>query len=760
MAQLRLRIGASVDASVATAFTQLEKAAQRAAATIQRQLGAMGVDATRKLAAEASKAAGPYRQTGEAAASAASKIGKANAETIASMGNLASGVKQRFNALHNDLIKLPVDLRVVAQEAQKALAATERARARQTLGLGSSSTSVGHGGGGGGGGRNSIYWHPASWLTVRKPNIRTLDIDPIGGAGRFGMSAASYLGQAVTGLARASGVETDWTALAARNVNDEKLAQQISNSGYMPGQSGPNGQIVNRQALLAESRQTAMNTGMSRGDILEGMQAFVGKTGDLNLARQTMEDMAKLSRATGTSFADMANSGAEVANVLGDIPDKGKVVQSIMQQIAGQGKLGAVEVRDLATQMAKIATQATKFKGGAAENIALLGVVAQEAKGRGGATNAAQATTAVGRFVEEFAKPTVLKKMAGAGLNPYADAGHTQLKQAPEIIKDILAYTKGDLSKLGGVMPSTIAQKAIGGFAQVYNQAGGGKAGLAAVTEEFQRLQSAQLTTEEVTRSFGASMETSEAKAHVFNEKMADVVEKMQGSLVPALTALAPAVLTAATAASTFAQNLVGGGKPGEDGIAGTIGRAFRTAFGDESVKSNKEQAAEEHAKERLKAGNDYNNILAWRDTHLIMNAEGAATPEFVGKQFAAAKPILDQLGEDDAHLRMQAGDLRGKVEDEGKRVRGILGGDATDEDIQKFIKEDKGVRGHDVATRYLQDKQQLQSITDQMGKIEALEAQLKSVISGGAVTVRIDPSGAPAPAPGGKTPPDAPTPK
>ena len=692
MSSLRIKLGASVDASVATAFTQLEKAAQRAASAIKKQLGDAGVEATRRLAAEASKGAGPYRQTGEAAVGAATKIRKANTDTLASMGGLANGVKQRFNALHNDLIKLPVDLRTVAQEAQKALAATERARAREALGLGSSiSRGSGPGGAGGGGAsRNSIYWHPASWLTVRKPNIRTIDIDPLGMAGRFGMGAATFAGRAGLGMARASGIETDWTALAARNVNDEKIAQQISNSGYMPGQAGPNGQIVNRQTLLDESRQTAIHTGMERGEVLEGMQAFVGKTGDLDLARKTMEDMARLSRATGTSFGDMANASAEVANVLGDMPDKGKAVEAIMRQVAGQGKLGAVEVRDMATQMAKIASQATRFQGGAAANIALLGSVAQEAKQRGGATSAASATTSVVRFVEEFTKPSVIKKLEGAGMQAYADAGHTQLKSAPDLIKEILSFTKGDLKQLGTYMPSSIAQRAIGGFGQIYNATQGTDAQkIAAVTAEFERLQSAQLTTEEVTRSFGATMETSEAKAKVFNERMGQVVEKLQGW------------------AGKQLDTLVNGDKPDQHGKtrAGAIREAFTSLFGDQTGGPNSVagDAAMNTAENMVAIHNKDANLKGWLGSHLIQHAEGS--PQEIAENVAQNKkdlqPFLDKLGEDDAHLTMYAADLGKKVTAEGQDLRGNMGRYGltdSDEDIKKLA--GMGGSGGDKATQ------------------------------------------------------------
>lgn len=59
MASLKIRIGASVDASVNNAFSSVTKAAQQAGAAIRKNM----TDATRQAAHAASAAAGPYRQT-------------------------------------------------------------------------------------------------------------------------------------------------------------------------------------------------------------------------------------------------------------------------------------------------------------------------------------------------------------------------------------------------------------------------------------------------------------------------------------------------------------------------------------------------------------------------------------------------------------------------------------------------------------------------------------------------------------------------
>ena len=73
-----------------------------------------------------------------------------------------------------------------------------------------------------------------------------------------------------------------------------------------------------------------------------------------------------------------------------------------------QGKLGAVEVKDMAVQMAKLASRATEFGGKSDDTIAALGAIAQEARAKGGAANASRVPNAprspVRRLSSSFAK--------------------------------------------------------------------------------------------------------------------------------------------------------------------------------------------------------------------------------------------------------------------------------------------------------------------------------------------------------------------
>ena len=544
-ASLRIKIGASVDSSVASSFTSIEKAAKKARAAIVAELNAAAKEGGRALKPAGDAAEGMARQTQGAAK-----------RTEVALGQMATGADVKFKQLAASLKALPADLNVVAREAQRALAKMQTDQARAALGLG---------GGGGGGRGHSLYWWKGNGnFAIKKPVLHSLDMDPVRGAASFGMGAASYAARVASNLATGIGVDTDFASMMSHVTAQQKVAQQISNSGYMPGQDGANGQIVGSRALMQQARAVGNATGTDTGDVLGGLQAFVKKTGDLDLGRRSLEGMAKLARATGTSFEETADAAAEISNHLGDIPNKGEAVQSVMRQIAGQGKMGAVEISDMARQMAKIAATANSYEGGGAKNIAILGVLAQEAKLQGGATTASQAATSVASVATDLSKSTTMRNWRKYGISAFTDDSHRTLKSAPEIIKLAIQASGGDLQKLGELMPNKASARGLRGFANVYTEHGGGTAGLQAVDDEFKRLVSQQMRTEEVDRAFAESMKLSEAKVTIFNNKMQEVAEQFAGALLPAFEQLAPAVLGASEAVARFATSMFVGGATGD----------------------------------------------------------------------------------------------------------------------------------------------------------------------------------------------------
>ena len=262
--------------------------------------------------------------------------------------------------------------------------------------------------------------------------------------------------------------------------------------------------------------------------------------------------MAKLSRATGTNLEDMVNAAGDVSNGLGDTDNKAQKVSDVMRAIAAQGKVGAVEIKDLATQMAKVQAASGGFEGDAASNIGKLNAIAQMSRQRGGSASASQAATSTLSFANTFSKGKRIKAFEEFGVNIQGAGGKT--RDPMEIIKDSIraagskehgGMDKFDLN-MNKMFMDTRARAGTKGFEQIFKENGGGEAGIQAVADAMKDLEGATMSQAEVSRSFNKSMETTEAKTQAFNNAMSGVAADMKDVLAPAMVALAPAVVGAA----------------------------------------------------------------------------------------------------------------------------------------------------------------------------------------------------------------------
>lgn len=531
-----------------------------------------------------------------------------------------------------------------------------------------------------------------------------------------------YGGAALSSAARAYGLETDMGALANKGIEYESKAQQVINAA--PSMTGTS--VTARQSeasgLLKQAQTIANETASDTGDVLDATRKFVALTGDLDTARATIGDIAKLSRATGSSLEDMAAASAEVSNHLGDVPNKAELTLSVMRAIAGEGKLGALEIRDMARQMAKIASQAPKFEGDTGKTIAILGAMAQESKLRGGSATATQAATSVMRFAQDLTKGTTVKNWAKAGLTPFTDASRTTLRSPEELILEALKFSKGNLVKLGQLFPNAMSMRAVTGFASIYSENGGGTRGLEAVDAEFRRLSVAAMTQEEVTRAFNAQMETTQSKVQVFNNHMQQAAERIAGALVPAIEAMAPVVVSLT------------------EQFAGLVGLALGRS---EHVEDEKNQFG-------TQAGiiNTVGKLHAWERGHLVPTTGEGFTAErdkTAAENMAAAAPLLASLKKEEASAGGSMADIQKKLDKE--RAELVAEGKAEDPYLGvRSVKEiDAAIAAMTnssspllaaKATQYINDKQAQERLTKTIGDLHGAITDLTSALTSGRVRV------------------------
>jgi hypothetical protein len=533
-ADIRLRVGIAVDSNPAAVMAPIEQAVKRTRKSVEADMRAAGKAVEKETKAGLTSAERSWKQHERDIERMANQILKDEEKTLKASAKAADQAeRQKTASAKREAAERIREAKREAQERSRAMAKAtheiERQKQREARTLGGS----------GGGGRQRS----------RGVNIGAIT-SSLAGYGGSAVSAAAGLAREFMG---GMGVDTDLSSHIAQAQQQQILSTQISNAGYVPGT-----QLVDPKDILRGARQVGNETGTDATEALQALQAFVSKTGDLDTGRRTLKDMAILSKATGSNLSDMSDAAAEVTNNLEGVPDKAGVTSKIMQQIAGEGKLGAVEIKDLASQMAKLASASSRFQGGAVANIATLGVLAQESKLRGGSASATQAATAVTAFASTLGKGATLKNWRAMGITPYADKGNTTLSDPMSIIKAALRATNGNQEKLNKLFPSEQAKRGVYGFANVFNEAGGGAKGLAAVDEEFKRLSEAMLANEEVQRAYAARMKDSDSSVTTFNNHMTEVAGQLASAVLPAFEGLAPRVVAATTSFADMVSELTG----------------------------------------------------------------------------------------------------------------------------------------------------------------------------------------------------------
>lgn len=520
--ELRIRVGAAVDRSMSEAFRPLIKAAEQARGALERTSKRSAATA----AGEAQRAAGAeVRAYGKAAreierwerekarlAERSARAREKAAEAAASADVRAAERAAREKA------------RIEARERSTAdRTARVRARAGQD---------------------DARHLERIARAGVHQGSqaVRTV----VGLGGRAARGVMNVTGDIVRG----AGVSADVGALVSKNSDLQTQATQLSNAGFLAGDAR-NGIRVDPRELEKQALDVGARTGTDANTITEGLGKYTAKTGDLATGRDVLERMSRLSKATGANLGDMLDAAGDIGNALGDVEGKSDVIYQVMASIAAQGKEGAVEIKDFATQMAKLSAASSQFSGNRKDTLLDLGAMVQMTRAKGGAASATQAATSLGSFTNTFSKGARLKAFDSFGVDIMGGDGKLSLKKiitgslrAAEDHggeKDRKVFSKN----MGQMFMDVAARRTMKGWETTFIDAGGGAAGIKAVEEAFDRLRTATIAEEEIAQSFAAAMRTSQSQAEVFNQNLRKSALEIQESLMPALVSLAPAVIEA-----------------------------------------------------------------------------------------------------------------------------------------------------------------------------------------------------------------------
>jgi hypothetical protein len=364
------------------------------------------------------------------------------------------------------------------------------------------------------------------------------------------------------------------TGAVSQQMRETAMASDLANQMGDPTQKG---------RILKEAQGVRGFTGEQT---LSAMSGFVEKTGDVNAARAAIQDLSQLALATGTDFGDMGEAAGQAFNVIRDsIKDPKKQIEAlneVMSAFAAQGNMGAVEIKDLAVEIASLGAASRKYLGDPAQMLKNMGAMAQAAVARGGAANAAEASTAVVRFGEDLTKKPAQKALAGMGINIFGDKAKTILKDPKEILADVMKATGGDMTKLQDVFNAQ-SIKAFQGFSPLMKEAedanaklpkgqrlAKGEAGKRALLGEFGKFADAKLSKETIAERAGSRLEDADKQ---FTDAMKKFNAEVGSRLLPALTKLIPKIAELTPYVTAFIDKLIWAIE--KFGVLGTIGGAI-----------------------------------------------------------------------------------------------------------------------------------------------------------------------------------------
>jgi hypothetical protein len=355
---------------------------------------------------------------------------------------------------------------------------------------------------------------------------------------KFASSVASVAGGALLAGAAVVG------AAAREAMKLEELANRVSVNGRGYGQKS-----VDPIALRKSFEATAIATpGITSEEVGAGAQAFVARTGRLDIAQSMQSTFATTASATGSKVEEIATAAADLFEKF-DIKSV-KEMQEAFAKLSFQGKEGAFELKDAASQYAKIASAASRFNiGKGALAVATLGGLTQISRRANGSPEEA-ATAVEHMFTQLIAKSPELTKK---GVKVFNKDGTTRNIQ-DVLVDTISGVGKGDMAKKKVGLQDIFGERgirAISPLISIFEEAfqkskkGGGSesdslaAGQKALREEFEKTINVASSWSEVQKDAAATQVNASAQLNAAWEKLKSSVAE---SLIPALLKLAPVV--------------------------------------------------------------------------------------------------------------------------------------------------------------------------------------------------------------------------
>lgn len=282
--------------------------------------------------------------------------------------------------------------------------------------------------------------------TSRREFGRSIGTGVSGGVGALG--AVGKTGAAMIGVGG--------SVLAASAVSETlKLDEQVRRlvvAGRGAGAVGKDPDALRRQITT-----TGAEVGMSGEQVAAGMQTFVNRTGDLDMATASMKVFATVAQATGASVEDVAGTAADLMQKF-DIKTVDGMADAFAV-LAAQGKKGAFELKDMAANFPEMAAAAKRAGMSGIGGMKTLGGIAQLARQSTG--SGAEASTAVQmmltQLIADSDKLGSGEALGGKKVNIFTKSkggrpdATSPLRAVPDVLADVISKSGGNLQQLQDV---------------------------------------------------------------------------------------------------------------------------------------------------------------------------------------------------------------------------------------------------------------------------------------------------------------------
>lgn len=248
---------------------------------------------------------------------------------------------------------------------------------------------------------------------------------------------------------------------------------------------------------FSKSVRAASNaTGMDAEKILGAATAYVTLTGDMKTATASTALWAKVAQATNSNVDDIAKTAAAMTQNLKVTPEE---MEATFSALAIEGKKGAIELKDLASQMSTIAPMWAQFdKGTGTRGVRELGAALQIVK-RGFGGDAGETVTGLQSLLTSITKHAGKFEAHGVKVFNTDKDGVQSMRDVYSIIDDI---GKSDLAKHPEAMIKAFGRvEAYRAYVQLHEN-----------KEELHALNAAASDGTAIQRDFGTYMESTAGK--------------------------------------------------------------------------------------------------------------------------------------------------------------------------------------------------------------------------------------------------------